>query len=309
LTFAKGGAPVMTEADLLPVIREVGEFALSGSRCTAEYDLPPRSVFCLFDPNQIGQVVENLMINSRQSMPDGGRISVSVSVVTLKETEKAGLQGGEYARIIFKDEGVGIPADALPRVFDPYFTTKQTGSGLGLATVWSIIKRHNGHIEIESSVGSGTTVTVFLPVTGHESKRNDDRLLTDSHGTGRILLMDDEEALLAYSLKVLSGAGFKPEGAGNGAEALRLFRKAWEEKASYKAVILDLTVPGGMNGVEVAEEIRKIDGTVPLLVVSGYSDDPVVANPSVYGFAASLSKPYQPKELIRLVNGVLSASG
>ena len=291
LTFSKGGKPLKKVIDLRPVIENAVRFALSGSRATAALsfadDLRPADA----DAGQIGQVVQNLVLNADQAMPEGGTVRVSVGNAPSPGLP-LGLAAGNYVMISIQDSGVGIPQQYLKKIFDPYFTTKEKGSGLGLATSYSIIKNHGGALDVVSQVGQGSTFTVYLPAS-------EARLATVA-GTGplscgrtcRILLMDDEDLVRKVAYELLTGLGHSVELAAHGEEAVGKYREAVAAGQPFDVVILDLTIRGGMGGVEALRKLREIDPGVKAIVSSGYSDDAVVANYREHGFAASLKKPY-----------------
>ncbi|MCK9464244.1 MAG: PAS domain S-box protein [Proteobacteria bacterium] len=302
LTFAKGGKPVRNTGRIQPCLRSTAEFALSGSNVSCLFDLPDDLWPCLFDGNQIGQVIENLVINAKQAMPEGGTVVISAANVSLREGDVPLLSEGDYIKISIKDRGVGISRDVVGRIFDPYFTTKQTGSGLGLAVSFSIIKKHNGHIAVESAPGEGSVFHVFIPAWRDAVEDVVERPLRAEKGMGRILLMDDMEAIRAVLEQGLAGAGYSVTATKDGREALERFRLGLEEGKPFSAVVLDLTIPGGMGGRETARELRKLDATVPVFVASGYSEDPVLSDPKEFGFTAGIGKPFVLSEIIGLLN-------
>jgi CheY-like chemotaxis protein len=258
------------------------------------------------DPNQISQVFQNLVINAIQAMPSGGIITVRGENLEAGEGSDLPLEAGRYVKITIQDQGIGIPADSLPKIFDPYFTTKQAGSGLGLATVYSIVNKHRGHIAVKSKLGEGTTFNIYLParegVTIPRTKA-DRQVLS---GRGKILVMDDEE-LLRDLLKVMLGRlGYEVTLAKDGEAAVELFAAAQDAEENFAAVILDLTVSGGMGGKAAIQQLLKLDPQVKAIVSSGYSDDPVMAEFEKYGFSDVITKPYRIVELSRVLDRVLN---
>jgi PAS domain S-box-containing protein len=306
LTFAKGGAPIKKLVSLEKLITESATFASSGSQVRCEFSFPDNLWAAEVDPGQIGQVIQNLVINANQVMPTGGTIKVQGENLVMAAESSLPLEAGNYVKISIHDQGVGIPADHLPRIFDPYFTTKQTGSGLGLTTVYSIIKNHQGHISVESKLGAGTTFYIYLPAVPQEivaPPEEDRELLT---GLGKILVMDDEEMVREVLGRMLSRLGYEAEFAADGAQAVEKFSQAKKIGPPFAAVILDLTVPGGMGGKETIENLLKIDPQVKAVVSSGYSDDPIMANFKEYGFSEVIAKPYRVVALSRILQRVIS---
>jgi PAS domain S-box-containing protein len=301
LTFAKGGAPVQKVDQLGPLLGETSRFALSGSNVSCQIEVAPDLWPARFDRGLLGQALDNLVLNAQQAMPGGGVIQIRASNVTLAEKSHPYLPAGEYVRISVTDQGTGIPKEILPRIFDPFFTTKQKGSGLGLATSYSILKQHGGGIDVESEPGKGSTFHLLLPASrGRLDETPDLSKAASPPRTGRILVMDDEPLLQSAMRNVLRRLGFVATVTTNGQEAVGEFVRAQAEGTPFFAVILDLTVPGGMGGQEAGRLIRERDPVVPLFVASGYAEDPVVAQPERYGFTGSLRKPFLIDELRQL---------
>jgi CheY-like chemotaxis protein len=209
-------------------------------------------------------------------------------------------------KITIADKGQGIPKENLTRIFDPYFTTKTKGSGLGLSTAISIIRKHNGHIDIESEPGRGTSVHIYLPAS--DKSLNGSAAGNDQpvHGSGRILVMDDEEAIRDMAAALLSHFGYRCGVARDGEEAIALYKEAAAQKDPFSLVIMDLTIPGGLGGKETIARLHEFDPFVKAVVSSGYSTDPIVANFRQYGFAGILTKPYTAKEMSEVIRKVLS---
>lgn len=305
LTFSKGGVPVKNVESLVPFITETSQFALSGSNTSCTFDFADNLWMCDFDKNQIGQVIDNIIINAQQAMPDGGNIHVTAKNVTLQENEQVGLQPGRFVKISISDTGSGIPRKFITRIFDPFFTTKQKGSGLGLATSYSIIKKHDGIITVNSQPEVGTTFHVFLPAA--EMQKPSEITIDDDffEGSGNILVMDDDETLQSMMRNMLEDMGFTVHITSEGSEALNTFLHLRETSEPPIAVILDLTIRGGLGGKEIVREIRKIDNDIPVFVASGYSEDDAMANPRSFGFTDSLKKPFGLNEVVDLMKKYL----
>jgi PAS domain S-box-containing protein len=293
LTFARGGEPVRKVIDPAPLIRESADFVLSGTNVKSDVQIATDLCCIDVDPGQISQVLNNLMINATHAMPGGGVITISAMNETVFEGNALNLPAGEYLKISVQDHGCGIPPENIPRIFDPYFTTKRRGSGLGLASTHAIIRRHGGEIGVSSRVGVGTTFTIHLPALPQGSTaRGMAGPREDLGGSGRILVMDDEELIREISQEILQCAGYCVECCDDGREALERYRQEWEKQTPFDAVIMDLTIPGGMGGKEAAEQILGIDPDAVLIVSSGYSNDPVIATHQRYGFSGSVVKPF-----------------
>jgi PAS domain S-box-containing protein len=306
LTFAKGGAPVLETGDLSPVIRNASNLALSGSNVSCALNIPDGLWSCDFDKNQIGQVIDNMIINARAAMPAGGTILISAMNISLKAGEKGALQPENYVKISIHDDGTGIPEEVLPKIFDPFFTTKQKGNGLGLAICHSIVKRHGGWIDVESAPGKGTTFHIYLPASRKTSAMVSPQKQASFHrGSGRILIMDDEEIIRQSVGKILDTLGYSVECTRDGKETLAFLAEEIRAGRSFSAILLDLTVPGGMGGKEVALEIQKMNIKTPCFVTSGYSNDPVMSNPTNYGFTDSICKPFTIDDFAAMLNRYL----
>ncbi|NOX35555.1 MAG: PAS domain S-box protein [Deltaproteobacteria bacterium] len=300
LTFSKGGVPVKEIEPLVPFLQETTEFALSGANVSCSFALPRDLWLCDYDKNQIGQVIDNIIINAQQAMPAGGNIQVTASNEILREKEHPGLNPGKYVKISISDTGTGIPEKYITRIFDPFFTTKQKGSGLGLATSYSIVKHHDGIIDVESRQGTGTMFHTFLPAAEHQEIKKKATVEKTYQGSGSILVMDDDDMVREMLIDMLTTMGFTATPTSEGLEAVETFNKAAGQDKEFCAVILDLTVPGGMGGKETIKEIRKINKNIPVFVASGYSEDAAIANPKDFGFTASLQKPFAFARLARM---------
>jgi two-component system, cell cycle sensor histidine kinase and response regulator CckA len=311
LTFSKGGKPVKKLIDLRTVIDTAAKFALSGSRSDYHLDVDAGLRQIEADEGQIGQVIQNLILNADQAMPEGGQVEVSARNVQApgKGLTQGLLQGTDYVEIVVKDSGIGIPEKYLPKIFDPYFTTKEKGSGLGLATSYSIVKNHSGLIEVSSEVGKGTTFHVYLPATPAPVKNEQQvRQATAAAGrTGKVLVMDDEPFIRDVAGELLALLGHTVEFAVHGGEAIDKYVAARRSGKPFDVVILDLTIRGGMGGAETIQRLLKIDPGVKAIVSSGYSDDANMANFQEQGFKAVLKKPYDADQLQRVLNAVLAS--
>jgi PAS domain S-box-containing protein len=309
LTFARGGAPVRRSVSLLTILKENTEFALSGSnvKCEPLSDSNPEDLWPVeADEGQIGQVIHNLVINAIQAIPEGGVIRAGAENVAANELEDTPLKPGRYVRISFKDHGIGIPKRHLHKVFDPFFTTKQKGSGLGLTTSFTIVKNHEGHIDVESEVGVGTTVRVYLPASDRGSalsERTEDKI---PRGEGRVLLVDDEELVRKSASEALRRLGYDVTFTHDETEGIRLYEEAMKGDEAFDVVLLDLTSPGGMGGKEVVQWLLGIDPTARVIASSGYSNDPVMANYRAYGFREVIVKPYEIDDLAEVLHKVIN---
>jgi PAS domain S-box-containing protein len=305
LTFSKGGVPVKRAASVADLIADSASLVMTGSSVLCEYSLPDDLWPAEVDEGQFCRVIQNLVINAQQAMPNGGRLRVTGANVTLGPDRAVPLPSGSYVRISIEDQGVGIPGEHLHKVFDPYFTTKQKGNGLGLATAYSIIKKHDGHIAVDSIVGKGTAFVIYLPASPHARLNRGEVVESPSLGKLRVLVMDDEETIRDVAVQMLEGLGCEAVAAKDGADAIEVYRAAWQSGTPFDAVILDLTVPGGMGGKEVVEQLLKIDPKVKAIVCSGYSNDPVMADFDQHGFSGFVAKPYKIQELSDVLRRVV----
>ncbi len=306
LTFSRGGEPIKKTISLASLIKDSAGLALRGSNVKCEFGFPEGLWPVEADEGQIGQAINNLIINAVQAMPEGGTINVSAENTHVSETGGLPLQEGRYVAVRVEDHGTGIPKEHRQRIFDPYFSTKQKGSGLGLAVTYSIIRNHKGHITVESDLGSGTRFYIWLPASSKpvvEKEAPEEKTLA---GRGRILVMDDEDIVRNIVGDILRHVGYAVEIARDGGEAIDLYREAWKSGTPFDAVILDLTVPGGMGGKETVRKLLEIDPGTRAIASSGYSNDPVMANFREYGFMNVIPKPYKTADLSRVVFDVLS---
>ena len=309
LTFAKGGLPIKKVIALTNLVQESAQFAIRGSNCVCDYqfagDLWPVTV----DPAQIGQVIHNLVINAVQAMPAGGTINIRAANVALDMQHDPPLKSGCYVQVCIIDHGHGIPENDLPRIFDPYFTTKFQSSGLGLTTSFSIVRKHGGAITASSKANEGTTFTFYLPAATSQAEKTELPAVPQAMPPAskrRILMMDDEAAIRILVQRTLERDGFVVESAADGAEAVRRYQAAQTQGVPFAAVILDLTIPGGMGGRETLAQLKRLDPAVKALVSSGYSTDAAMASYREIGFAGVVSKPYRPQDLLAAVRQVLA---
>jgi len=308
LTFSKGGKPVKKRISLEPVIQNAAKFALSGSRsvCTilVDYGLWQAEA----DEGQISQVIQNIVLNADQAMPEGGQVEITAKNVHASDkTLSQSLQKGNYVVILIKDSGIGISDQYFGKIFDPYFTTKEKGSGLGLATSYSIIKNHNGMIEVSSTKDKGSTFSIYIPAL---AEQKEDPVMPATAATamrtGRVLLMDDEQVVREVAGELIKALGHEVEFAAHGDEAVDKFKTAQQGGKPFDLVILDLTIRGGMGGVETVRQLLKIDPQVKAIVSSGYSDDAATANYEKQGFRTFLKKPYDLEALREVLNKLIT---
>ena len=303
LTFAKGGAPIRQTEQLRDIIKDSARFVLRGSNINCLFYIPEDLWFAKVNKGQISQVIQNLVLNAQHAMPGGGEVTISCMNYIQEKPGNVSLPPGKYIRVKVHDNGSGIPKNSIDHIFDPYFTTREfakaKGSGLGLSIVHSIIQKHHGLITVDSDEGKGTTFTIFLPALTQAQENPVETIKKEEHSSvpAKILLMDDDKMIQDICSKMLEILGHEVDIAADGIEAIEAFKKAKNESAPYSIVILDLTVPGGMGGKEASRELLAIDPSVKMIVSSGYSDDPIVANYHEYGFVGSIAKPFHLEEL------------
>ncbi len=304
LTFAKGGAPVKKVISIEELLREAVIFALRGSNTQYQFEIKPNLRSVEADGGQISQAINNLIINADQAMPTGGTITIAAENCTLQPHNSVPLSPGDYVKVAIRDQGGGIAEKHLPLIFDPYFTTKADGSGLGLATVYSIVNRHGGAIKVSSRENIGTTFVMYLPAAARQAASAQHEQKAIQKGSGNVLIMDDDQDVREVAGMMLTELGYAVAFAGDGQEAVRLYREAMAGQRPFDYVILDLTIPGGMGGEETIKRLREIDPEVKAIVSSGYSSSPIMANFREYGFAAVAVKPYNIVELSRLFHKI-----
>jgi signal transduction histidine kinase/CheY-like chemotaxis protein len=289
LTFAKGGAPQLVPTSIARLVEESADLVLSGAAVEVSVHAEPSLPDCWVDPNMISQVINNLLINAVQAMPNGGALALSIEAVEVDPAHSP-LAPGPYVRVLVTDQGSGIAPELLPKIFDPFFTTKPQGHGLGLSICRSIVNRHDGELVVTSQVGRGTCVTILLPAGATGPATAPVETNSSFQGTGALLVMDDNEDLRTSLGTILQNFGFEVVMVEDGVSAVAAVAQRTEQP--FLAAFLDLTIRGGMGGKEAARQIGELAAQPLLVVVSGYSDDPVVADPHAYGFSEVLRKPF-----------------
>jgi PAS domain S-box-containing protein len=305
LTFSKGGTPIKKVQYIKNILKDSTNFAIRGLSVNNKFTIPNDLWPVEVDEGQFIQVIHNLVINAQQSMLGGGTIEIIAENLPAGKKYISHLEDRNYVKITVKDQGVGIPKDALEKIFDPYFTTKKDGSGLGLTTTYSIIHNHGGYINVESEKGTGTSFHIYLPASDEmalaEKKKRDINL----NGSGHLLFMDDDENVRNSVRKMLHYLGYEVKVAKNGEEAVELYKKAKESAHPFDVVIMDLTIRGGMGGEEAIKILHEVDPEVKAIVSSGYFDDPIMANYNQYGFSSVIPKPYEIETLNSVLDGII----
>jgi PAS domain S-box-containing protein len=307
LTFAKGGAPIKKTASLVDLLQDSSNFVVRGTHVRCAFSIEEGLWPVEIDEGQISQVIHNLVLNAQQAMPEGGVVRICAVNKSTGEVKGLPLKEGSYVHISIRDSGIGIPKENLLKIFDPYFTTKQKGSGLGLSTSYSIIKKHDGHMTVDSELGVGSTFSIYLPAfpqaplpQGKETIEIESLI-----GRGRILLMDDEQIIRDVLQEMLQRLGYEVALVEEGGEAIALYRRAKESGSPFDVVIMDLTVPGGMGGKEAIRKLRQIDPEVRAIVSSGYSNDPLAGDFMKYGFSDFIAKPFKLEDLGKILKRVI----
>ncbi|MBF0452648.1 MAG: DUF3365 domain-containing protein [Candidatus Magnetomorum sp.] len=306
LTFSDGGAPIKKTSDIKQLIIESAEFVLRGTPIKCQFDFPDDLWPAEIDSGQINQAINNIVINAIHAMPDGGTIHIQAKNLLIDDSNAFhfSLSPGRYVKINLKDQGSGIAEQYLTKIFDPYFTTKQKGSGLGLASTYSIIKQHNGHISVQSQLNNGTCFSIYLPASVNHVETDKKETASSHTGHGRVLIMDDDESILKMSGRIFNRLGYDTAFATDGSQAIEMYQQALTSSYPFTLVVLDLTVAGGMGGAKTIPELLKIDPRVKAIVSSGYSTDPIMSNFQDYGFSAVLPKPYTKNQLAEVLDTV-----
>ncbi len=304
LTFSKGGTPVRRAVSVASLVRDAVELARAGSAMGVHVDIAPDLWFAEIDLGQIQQVLQSVLLNAREAMPAGGIVEVTASNVTAANTADG---NGRYVRIAIRDSGNGIPSDILPRIFDPYFTTKPGANGLGLTSAYSIVQKHRGFLAVESKPGLGTVVTIDLPACKPSIPVPSSVTPSGRSNRWKLLVMDDEESICKLLGSVLAALGHEVICAADGAEAIALYEAAKESGHGFDAVLLDLTVKGGTGGIDTAARLKEMDPAAKLIVSSGYSDSPVLSDFRKYGFDDMLPKPWTPAQIAEVFDRVLAS--
>ncbi len=308
LTFAKGGMPVKETVSISELLVKTASFALRGSNIKGEFEIAEDLWPAEVDTGQINQVINNLVINAIQAMPEGGVLRLTAENVWDPGKVTPHLKPGKYIKITVEDQGIGIPDDYLNRIFDPYFTTKREGNGLGLAIVHSIIEKHNGYIFVESEIGKGTVFTIYLPAAEQEPVSSPKQEPSGVPGPlvgARVLVMDDEKTVREVAVQMLEQIGCEAVAVEDGAALLKAYKEAMDSGRPFDAVIMDLTIPGGMGGRETIDHLLAMDPGAKAIVSSGYSNDPIVAEYKKNGFREVIPKPYRLRDLIEILKRVI----
>lgn len=301
LTFSKGGEPIKRPVQLSATIQDTATFALAGSNCTCEFDIGSDVVSVEADAGQISQVIHNLVINGCQAMPEGGGLRICSKREDVGMTNQLNLAAGVYLKISIADAGHGIEKSLLTRIFDPYYSTKSDGKGLGLASAYSIMKKHEGTIHVLSEPGQGSIFELYLPASDAETETENDQGQVVQMGRGRVLLLDDEEIVRDVAGTMLTSLGYKVDFVADGERAITRYTEGIKANKKYDFVIMDLTIPGGMGGKEAMTHLLQLDPEIVAIVSSGYANDPVMANYKDHGFVALLPKPFSLEELSSVV--------
>ncbi len=307
LTFAKGGEPVKEVSSLESVIKDSADFILYGEKVACRYDFQEDLWMVDIDKGQISQVIQNIVLNASHAMPEGGIVTIACeNLASVGRDVLPYAKDGKFVKISIQDNGIGIPENVVGKIFDPYFSTKHGGSGLGLSITQSIINKHSGHIVVESSPGLGSTFSLFVPAIEETKPQMQESLKkTEASSQGKILVMDDEEMVRSMVKEMLVRLGHEVVLSSNGEETLTSYQESMNSGNPFDLVIMDLTIPGGMGGKEAVQELLNIDPSAKVIVSSGYSNDPIMANFKEYGFCSAIGKPYKLQELSKVISQFL----
>ncbi len=305
LTFAKGGDPIKETLEIDRFVKETVSFNLSGSNVRLTFSCEPDLWKVKADKTQLAQVISNIVINARQAMPSGGKLKIKIENSNMLKDNLLTISKGKYIKLSFTDTGGGISHENKERIFDPYFTTKNNGSGMGLSICYSIIYKHNGHIRVSSQKNQGTTITIYLKAAISDAIQDEtispQNPEVSDHNKKRILVMDDEAHIRNLAKRILEKFGYNVELANDGEQAISLYKEFNESNVGFHLLIMDLTIPGGMGGKEASKKILDYDPKARIIVSSGYSNDPVMANFSDFGLLDIIPKPYHLEELRSVV--------
>jgi PAS domain S-box-containing protein len=306
LIFSKRGNPVRKTTSITPLVKDSADFALHGSIISCSINIQDDLWLVDIDTGQMSQVIQSLIMNGKEAISGSGAIEISchnVSDINLPNFPAPII--GNFIQLRIHDTGCGISQKDLPKIFDPYYSTKTNGRGLGLSIVYSIIQKHDGHITVQSEPGLGTTVTIFLPASldQHQRTTNNDENLQDRHY--QIMVIDGEEMLLNIARRMLVHLGHECICVKNSMEAIEIYKHLWKTGSPVDGVIVDLTIPGGMGGKETAGAIYDINPEAKIIVSSGYTNDPVMNDYDEYGFCAAIAKPFDMAELKNTLNSVM----
>jgi len=306
MSLSRGGAPVKEVGSLESLLKSATDVIPVESGITIKESISQDLKLVQYDPYKMGAVFRNVVTNAYEAMPDGGILKIKAENLRIEETEQNShlpLKPGDYVHISIQDQGKGIPKEFLDKIFDPYFSTKargvKKGMGLGLTTAYAIVRQHGGHIAIDTSLGAGTAVNIYLPAESRQAEREIKTPMQEdvTSSKKRVLVMDDEDMLRNLAEKMLERLGYAVETVKGGVEAIEAYKRQKDSGEPFDAVILDLTIKGGMGGEQTIRELLKIDPGIKAIVSSGYFNDPVMADFQKYGFKGAMSKPYKKKRL------------